>query len=152
MEYEVNANLHHTFQSKWCSWQPDAYLPRFPSSDGWFPQPCIYLKTHVAPRLGWQLMGEKHTFLENELYLWHQACVLSHFSPVSFFVTPWTVAHQAPLSMGFSRQEYWSGLPFPSPGDLPDPGIKPTSPALAGGFFTAEQPGNCDLASITDLC
>ena len=45
------------------------------------------------------------------------------------FVTPWTVAHQAPLSMGFSRQEYWSGLPFPSPGDLPDPGIEPESPA-----------------------
>ena len=45
-------------------------------------------------------------------------------------VTPWTVAHQAPLSMGFSKQEYWSGLPFPSPGDLPDPGIEPRSPAL----------------------
>ena len=44
--------------------------------------------------------------------------------------TPWSVAHQAPQSMGFSRQEYWSGLPFPSPGDLPDPGIKPRSPAL----------------------
>ena len=55
------------------------------------------------------------------------------------FVTPWTVASQAPLSMGFPRQEYWSGLPFPPPGDLLDPGIKPTplmSPALAGGFFT----------------
>ena len=51
------------------------------------------------------------------------------------FVTPWTVAHQAPLSVGFSRQEYWSGLPFPSPEDLPDPGIEPMSPALAGGFF-----------------
>ena len=50
--------------------------------------------------------------------------------------TLWTVAHQAPLSMGFSRQECWSGLPFPSPGDLPYPGIKPGSPALAGGFFT----------------
>ena len=45
-------------------------------------------------------------------------------------VTAWTVAHQAPLSMGFSRQEYWSGLPFPSPGDLPDPGIEPGSPSL----------------------
>ena len=50
-------------------------------------------------------------------------------------VTPWTVACQVPLSMEFSKQEYWSGLPFPSPGDLPDPGIKP---ALAGGFFTTE--------------
>ena len=55
------------------------------------------------------------------------------------FATPWTAAHQARLSMGFSRQEYWSGLPCPPPGDLPNPGIEPTSPvspALAGGFFT----------------
>ena len=59
---------------------------------------------------------------------------------VQLFVTPWTAARQA-LSMGFSRKEYWSALPFPSPGDLPDPGIEPTSPALAGGFFTAESHG-----------
>ena len=68
-----------------------------------------------------------------------QVCVLRHFSCVQLFATPWTVAHKAPLSMGFSRQEYWSGLPCPSPGDLPEPGIKPeslTSPALAGRFFT----------------
>ena len=51
-------------------------------------------------------------------------------------MTPWTVVHQAPLSMGFSRQEYWSGLSYPPPGDLPEPGIKPASHALAGGFFT----------------
>ena len=56
--------------------------------------------------------------------------MLSRFSRVWLFVTPWTVAHQAPLSLGFSRQEYWSGLPFPSPGDLSDPGIEPRSPAL----------------------
>ena len=65
--------------------------------------------------------------------------VLSRFSRVRLFATVWTVARQAPLSMGFSRQEYWSGLPFASPGDLPDPGIKPASlmsPTLAGGFFT----------------
>ena len=55
--------------------------------------------------------------------------------------TVWTAAHQAPLPMGFPRQEYWSGLPFPSPGDLPDPGIEPMSPALAGRFFTAEPLG-----------
>ena len=58
-----------------------------------------------------------------------------------WFLLTWTVAHQAPLSMGFSRQEYWSGLPFPSPGDLPDSGIQPVSPALAAGFFTTEPPG-----------
>ena len=60
---------------------------------------------------------------------------------VSNSATAGTVACQAPLSMGFSRQEYWSGLPFPSPGDLSDPGIEPVSPALAGGFFTTEPPG-----------
>ena len=57
---------------------------------------------------------------------------------------PWTVAHKAPPSLGFSRQEYWSGLPFPTPGDLPDPGIEPmspVSPALAGGFVTTAPPG-----------
>ena len=62
--------------------------------------------------------------------------VVQLVSHVSLLVTPWTVACQAPLSMGFSRQEYWSGLPFPSPGDLPDPGMEPTAPALASGFFT----------------
>ena len=66
-------------------------------------------------------------------------CVLSRFSRVSHFVTLWTVPCQAPLFMGFSRQKYWSGLPCPPPGDLPDPEIEPTpltSPALAGEFFT----------------
>ena len=57
------------------------------------------------------------------------------------FVTPWTVAHQAPLSMGFSRQEYWSGMPFSPPGDLLDPGIKPTSPALQVDSLPSEPPG-----------
>ena len=71
--------------------------------------------------------------------------MLSRFSHVQLFVTPWTVACQAPLSVGFPRQEYWSGLPFPSPGDLPDPGIEPvslTSPAwaLVGRFFTIFEP------------
>ena len=54
------------------------------------------------------------------------------------FVTPWTVDHQAPLSMGFLKQEYWRGLPFLSPGDLPDPGIELASPALASKFFASE--------------
>ena len=55
-------------------------------------------------------------------------CMLSHFSCVRFFATPWTIAHQAPLSMGFFRQEYYSGLPGPPPGDLANPGIEPASP------------------------
>jgi len=64
--------------------------------------------------------------------------LLSH---VGLFATPWNIAHQAPLSMGFPRQEYWSGLPFPSPGDLSDPEIEPEFPALAGRSFTTEPPG-----------
>ena len=56
-------------------------------------------------------------------------------------MTPWTVAHQAPLSMEFSRQEYWSELAFPILGDIPDPEIEPESPALSGGFVTTEPPG-----------
>ena len=64
--------------------------------------------------------------------------LLSH---VQLFVTLWTVAYQAPLSMGFSRQEYWSGVPFPSPGGLPDPGMEPGSPALQADALPSEPPG-----------
>ena len=62
--------------------------------------------------------------------------LFSHFSRVRLSVTPWTAARQAPLSMGLLGQEYWRGLPFPPPGDLPDLRNEPSSPALAGGFFT----------------
>ena len=71
-------------------------------------------------------------------------CAPSPFSRVRLFETWWTVARLSPLSMGFSRQEYWSGLPCPLPGDLPDPGIKPVplvSPTVAGGFFTTSATG-----------
>ena len=68
---------------------------------------------------------------------------LSH---VWFFATPWTVAHQAPPSRGFSRQEYWSGLPFPSPGDLPDPGIEPRSPTLEADALTSEPLRNTTIS------
>ena len=70
--------------------------------------------------------------------LWVFVCMLSRFSHIRCFATLWTVPHQAPLSMGFSRQESWSGLPFPPPGDLLHPEIKtesPTTPAFAGGIF-----------------
>ena len=60
---------------------------------------------------------------------------------LTLFVAPLTIVHQAPLSMGFSRQEYWSGLPFPPPGDLPDTGIKPRSPALQADSLPSELPG-----------
>ena len=62
-------------------------------------------------------------------------------SRVRLFATPWTVAYQAPPSMGFSRQEYWNGLPFPSPGDVPDPGIEPWSPEFQADALTSEPPG-----------
>ena len=71
-------------------------------------------------------------------------------SRVRLFATPWTVAYQAPPSMGFSRQEYWSGLPFPSPGDLPDPGIEPGSPAFQADALTSEPPGRY-LKSVSYL-
>ena len=74
-------------------------------------------------------------------------CMLSHFSHVPLFATSWTLAHQAPLSMGFPRQEYWSGLTCSPPGDLPNPGIElasPTSPALESRFFTTS--ATCEAA------
>ena len=78
-----------------------------------------------------------HTKFSIKVRASHIVCVLSH---VRLFVASWTGAHQAPVSIGFSRQEYRSGLPFPPPGDLPDPGIEPTclmSPSLADGLFTS---------------
>ena len=88
----------------------------------------------------------------NNLHLWEcmRLCVLIL---VWLFATLWTVAHQAPLPMGFSKQEYWSGLPFPPPRDLYNPGIEPRSPAfpaLAGGFFTTEPPGKPPYT--TNIC
>ena len=92
--------------------------------------------------------GSEFSYIDNlalreaEKYgLYLGPCVLSRFICVHLFATPWTIALQAPLSMRFSRQEYWSGLPCLPPGDLPNPGIKLTSlvsPALAGRFFTTE--------------
>ena len=74
-----------------------------------------------------------HTFIRKK-----KVKSLSH---VQLFATPWTVAYQAPPSMGFSRQEYWSGLPFPSPGDLPNSGIESRSPAFQADTLTSEPPG-----------
>ena len=84
-------------------------------------------------------------------------CVFSCFSHVQLFATPWAIDHQAPLSMECSRQEYWSGFPFPPPGDLPHPRIKPSSPvspALAGEFFTtsATFSPTVQFSSVAQLC
>ena len=73
----------------------------------------------------------------------YAACLVTQSCPT--LCNPWTIAHQATLSMGFSKQEYWSGLPFPSPGDLPRPEIKPLSPALEGRFLTTELYGKRKL-------
>ena len=77
-------------------------------------------------------------------------------SRVWLFASPWTVAYQAPPSTGFSRQGYWSGLSFPSPGDLPDPGIEPRTPTLPGNSLPTWPPGKtllqCQVLSITELC
>ena len=76
---------------------------------------------------------------------------MKSLSCVRLFATPWTVAYQGPPSMGFSRQEYWSGLPFPSPGDLPDSGIKPRSPAFQADTLTSEPPGMGVRGSQTEV-
>ena len=79
----------------------------------------------------------------------HAKVKVKSLSRVRLFATPWTVAHQAPLSMEFSRQEYWSGLPFPSPGDLRKPGIEPRSPALQADALPSEPPGKSPYAKGT---
>ena len=82
----------------------------------------------------------RQSVMSQKIHIEVCVCVLSHLSYLLLFVTIWAVVHQALLSTGFPRQEYWSGLPLPSPGDLPNQGIEPESPALAGGFFTTEPP------------
>ena len=92
----------------------------------------LHMQLVLKSREAW-FLSQKET-----ISIYTSVCV-SHSVMSDSFATPWTVAHQAPLSMGFPSQEYWSGLPFPSPGDLSHPGIEPSppaSPALAGGFFT----------------
>ena len=99
----------------------------------------------------WKIERRRNTQQPRRCGEWRS---LAHFvklkmhMPACSVVTPWTIAHQAPLSLGFSRQEYCHGLPIPPPGDLPDPGIEPkspASPAMAGGFFTTEPPGSPKL-------
>ena len=99
---------------------------------------CITWFGNSPARPHLALRGEALSFQPPALDMLQHAQLLSR---VQLFVAPWTVARQAPLSMEFSRQEYWSGLPFPPPGDLPNPGIEPASPALESGFFITGRPG-----------
>ena len=89
--------------------------------------------------------GAKHKSIQTDS---HHRVLAQSLSHVQFFATPWTVAHQALLSMEFSKQECWSGLPFLPPGDLPKPGIEPASPAVVGRFFTTEPPGKPSQALL----
>ena len=100
----------------------------------------VYIRMMVGGR---EEGGRKPLFVDSRAPPDPWVCVLCTLRCVQVFATPWTVAHQGSLPMGFSRQEHWSGLPFPAPGDLPDPGVKsgsPVSPAFAGGFSTTEPP------------
>ena len=115
--------------------------------------------SHILLPLVWECMlflffeaatelGSRKWDLKLSCYSWLNVSIIDTnwkwvklLSPVGLFGTPWTVAHQAPPSTEFSRQEYWSGLPFPSPGDLPDPGIEPRSPALQADSLPSEPPG-----------
>ena len=118
---------------------------------------------HPSPAGGsqWMLTFEDHCSrtplfsqqktISKETQFWNQlvvpVCMLNRFNRVRLYATPWIVACQAPLSMGFSRQEYWSGLPFPSPGVLPDPGMEPASIFwLVGWFFTTSATWKPQLA------
>ena len=101
----------------------------------------------------------RHSYCPQGVYSITRKLKVKLLSNVQLFVTPWAVAYQAPLSMGFSRQEYWSGLPFPSPGDLPDPGIEPGSPTLQADTWPSElqgrsiiRGGNKNLRHIVYTC
>ena len=87
----------------------------------------------------WMVLGSYSYWLRK--YATSELSEVKSLSCVQLFATPWTVAYQAPLSMGFSRQECWSGLLFPSPGDFPDPGIEPGSPSLQTDALPSEPPG-----------
>ena len=113
---------------------PHCLLPDFISC--FSPSQCLK-QPDMSPELLLFSLILKHS-TKQPGQCWEHACSLTRH--IQLFATPWTVARQAPLSMGFSRQEYQSGLPFPPPGDLPNPGIKRMSPVLAGGFCITELP------------
>ena len=116
------SSAHGIFQAKVLEWGAISFSRGSSRPRGWTWVSCIAGRCFTV----WATREAPITEGESEL------------SHVRLFVTPWTVADQAPPSMGFSRQEYWSGLPFPSPGDLPEPGIEPRSPAFQAEALTSE--------------
>ena len=146
-----STNVGLSLQRFWFIWPelgPKHWLfPRF--LEWWWDWEPLQSKVLVSERAGLEIPnpGTYTYFLWIPLML---AYMLSHFSHVWFFATLWTLACQVPLYMGFSRQEYWNGLPCPPAGDLPDLGIEPTfmSPALAGEFFTHSTIGKLHIIKI----
>ena len=139
-------SVHGIFQARVLEWVAISFSRGSSQPRDWTQVSCIAGRRFTIWSTREELQG---IFLTNnhipfceprEANIYTNTCVLSHFSHVYLFSTLWTVAYQAPLSMGFPKQEYWSRLPFPSPGDLPDP-VSPIALALAGGFSTAEPPG-----------
>ena len=119
--------------------------PNFIPFYGWVISHCIYMY-HILfhSSLGGHL-GSFHVLTMKNSTAMNIEGEVKSLSHVWLFATLWSIAHQTPLSMGFSRQEYWSGLPFPSPGDLPNPGIEPRSPTLQADALTSEPPGKPNI-------
>ena len=125
----LNAPTKKQRLAEWIQKQ-DPYICCLQESESEVTQSCLTLCDPMDCRLpGSSVRG----ILQARVLEW--VAISFSFSHVQLFGTPWTVAHQSPLSMEFSRQEDWSGLPFPSPGDLPDPRIKPRSPALQAALY-----------------
>ena len=146
-------SLHHITMggNRWLTRQPDTFwlkAAKWTECNSDARQPCymVHVPWYMAlSHFKFEMLNMFHYLSETQV-TWSAikgviipSLLFSH--SVWLYAIPWTVAHQAPLSMGFLMQEHWSGLPFPSTGDLPNPGIKPMSPALAGGSLTAEPPG-----------
>ena len=111
--------------------------------------PFLTVLCLLGEAYGWSLGGgTEDVWITYRATLWKWKSL----SCVSLFSMPWTVAHQAPLSVEFCRQEYWSGWPFPSPGDLPNPEIEPRSPTLKVDSLPSEPPGKPILLLVTQLC
>ena len=123
------SSVHGISQARLLEWVAISFSRDLPSPGNEPSSPTLQ-----ADSLPTEPSGKPQYFFDGgkilRLLSWKERKEVKLLSRVQLSATPWTVAHQAPLPMGFSRQDYWSGLPFPSPGDLPDPGIKPKSPAL----------------------